>query len=153
MGSMRTRFAELLDRLSQVGVPTRLTVYTLLVVSASGLARARGRWTAAAAAGFAVTAATWFGVNGRWEGRVLYVITSDHGLTEADLAVPVLLGLALLARAGRSLHSRYGYGYGYGRRQENSSKEIRAGRREPVDGSDPGVRASSPDADHEEQPS
>jgi len=147
MGPMRTRFAELLDRLSQVGVPTRLAVYTLLVVAAWGLARARGRWTAEAAAGFAVTAATWFGVNGRWEGRVLYVITSDHGLTEADLAVPVLLGLALLARAGRSLHHRYG------RRPESSPKENRGGRREPVAGSDPRVRASSADADHEEQPS
>ncbi|MFD3811680.1 hypothetical protein [Rhodococcus sp. NPDC058639] len=39
----------------------------------------------------AVAAALWFLMNGMLEGRVLYSVTPDHGLTEADLLSAVAL--------------------------------------------------------------
>jgi hypothetical protein len=39
----------------------------------------------------------WWLVNGPVEGAVLHVVTPTHGLTVADLLVPPLVGLAVLA--------------------------------------------------------
>jgi hypothetical protein len=101
----------LLHRLSLVSFQTMLAVHALLIMSACWLAFARNRWSAAAA-GLAVIgfSLTWFGVNHRWEGRVLLVFSPGHGLTEADLLVPVAIALALVIRGlrfvGRSVARR-----------------------------------------------
>ena len=42
----------------------------------------------------AVAAALWFLMNGMLEGRVLYSVTPDHGLTEADLLSAAALGIS-----------------------------------------------------------
>ncbi|NMD93816.1 hypothetical protein HF877_00140 [Rhodococcus sp. BL-253-APC-6A1W] len=42
----------------------------------------------------AVAAALWFLMNGMLEGRVLYSVTPDHGLTEADLLSGVALAIS-----------------------------------------------------------
>jgi hypothetical protein len=42
----------------------------------------------------AVAAALWFFMNGMLEGRVLYSVTPDHGLTEADLLSGVALAIS-----------------------------------------------------------
>jgi uncharacterized membrane protein YphA (DoxX/SURF4 family) len=89
------------DRLAQVDVQTMLTVHGLLVASACWLVVAR-RWrtpVAALAVGF--FSYLWFGVNQRWEGRVLFSFSPTRGLTEADMVVPVVVGIALLLRIGR----------------------------------------------------
>ncbi|ROP42844.1 hypothetical protein [Pseudokineococcus lusitanus] len=43
----------------------------------------------------------WWLVNGPVEGAVLHVVTPTHGLTVADLLVPPLVGLAVLAAVRR----------------------------------------------------
>ena len=81
-----------------------LTVYALLILSACWLALSRRRW-ATGLAGFAVIgfSLTWFGVNHRWEGRILYSVAPRHGVTEADLVVPIAIGIALGVRGIRAV--------------------------------------------------
>jgi hypothetical protein len=43
----------------------------------------------------------WFGVSHRWEGRIVYEVSPNHGLTEADLVVPALIAAALAVRCVR----------------------------------------------------
>jgi hypothetical protein len=50
----------------------------------------------------------WFGVNGRWEGRILYSLSPHHGVTEADLMVPALLAVALVVQGIRFLGRAWG---------------------------------------------
>jgi len=92
------------QRLSEVSFQTMLTVHALLVLSACWLALSRRRWTTflawLAVIGFSLV---WLGVNRHWEGRTLYVFTPHHGLTQADLIVPVVIAVALLIRGLRYL--------------------------------------------------
>ena len=95
---------ELVQRLSVVDVQTMLVVHALLTLSACWLAFSRRWWTTfpawLAVIGFSLL---WFGVNNRWEGRILYEVSPHHGLTQADLLVPVLIAAALLVRGLRFL--------------------------------------------------
>lgn len=61
----------------------------------------------------AVAAVLWFFMNGMLEGRVLYSVTPDHGLTEADLLSGVALVISgwgfrtsALGRRRRALRAR-----------------------------------------------
>jgi hypothetical protein len=92
------------QRLSVVDVQTMLAVHALLILSACWLAFCRRWWTTVPAA-LAVTGFSllWLGVNQRWEGRTLYVFSATHGLTEADLVIPVVIGAALVVRTLRYL--------------------------------------------------
>jgi hypothetical protein len=95
---------ELLHRLSVVNVQTMLAVHTGLVASACWLAFSRGRWkTLLAWIAVVAFSLTWFGVNNRWEGRILYTVAPTHGLTEADLMAPALIAAALVIRGLRYL--------------------------------------------------
>ena len=95
---------ELVQRLAAVDVQTMLAVHALLTLSACWLAFARRWWTTIpawlAVIGFSLL---WFGVNNRWEGRILYEFSPSHGLTQADLVVPALIAAALLVRGIRHL--------------------------------------------------
>lgn len=62
-----------------------------LLVLAAGLAP---RWGRPGAVVLAAVSVLWFLVNTPVEGRTLLVVTHHHGLTEADLAGLVGLGLA-----------------------------------------------------------
>jgi len=95
---------ELVQWLSAVSFQVMLVVHALLILSACWLALARHWWsTAAAWLGVIGFGLAWLGVNGRWEGRVVYPVTAEHGLTEADLMVPVVIAAALLIRGLRYL--------------------------------------------------
>lgn len=97
-----------LQRLSRVDVQTMLLVHALLVLSACGLAFTRRWWTTIAAmVALAGCSVVWFGVNQHWEGRVLFAFSATHGLTQADLAVPVLTGAALVVRGLLALGRRW----------------------------------------------
>lgn len=93
-----------MQRLSAVDVQTMLAVHALLILSACWLAFSRRWWTTALAGlatiGFSLI---WFGVNHQWEGRILYEVAPKHGLTQADLEVPLALAAALLIRWVRYL--------------------------------------------------
>ena len=95
---------ELMHRLAVVDVQTMLAVHALLTLSAAALAFARRWWTTTlawlAVIGFSLA---WFGVNNRWEGRILYEFSPSHGLTEADLVVPTTVAAALVVRGVRFL--------------------------------------------------
>jgi hypothetical protein len=89
---------------------TMMVVYSLLLLSAVWLAFARGRWaTLAAAVLLTGCSLLWFGVNQRWEGRILYTVSSTHGVTQSDLAVPLLIASALVVRALRSALGRLSF--------------------------------------------
>jgi len=90
------------QRLSAVNRPTMLTVLALLTTSGCWLALSRGRWTAVASLVFVGSSVAWFGVNQKWEGRTLAAFSPTHGLTQADLAVPLTIGSALAVRRLRS---------------------------------------------------
>jgi hypothetical protein len=95
---------DLAHRLSVVDVRTMLAVHALLVASACWLAFSRGWWKTLLAWITVLTCSlTWFGVNNQWEGRTLYTVSPTHGLTEADLMVPALIGVALTIRLLRYL--------------------------------------------------
>jgi hypothetical protein len=100
---------ELAHRLATVDVQTMLMVHALLTLSACWLAFAR-RWWSVIPAVLAVTGFSllWFGVNGRWEGRILYSLSPHHGVTEADLMVPALLAVALVVQGIRFLGRAWG---------------------------------------------
>jgi hypothetical protein len=93
---------DLAQRLSAVELQTMLAVHALLVLSACWLAFSRRWWTTTLAwlgvIGFSLL---WFGVSHRWEGRIVYEVSPNHGLTEADLVVPVLVAAALVVRCVR----------------------------------------------------
>ena len=93
---------DLVQRLSTAGLQTMLTVHALLLLSACWLAFSRHRWATTlawlAVIGFSLI---WFGVNQQWEGRILYNFSPTHGLTEADLTVPVVIAAALAVRGVR----------------------------------------------------
>ena len=95
---------EVVQRLSAVDVQTMLAVHALLILSACWFAFSRRVWTTILAAlaliGFSLL---WFGVNHRWEGRILYEVAPHHGLTEADLQVPAAIAIALAVRAIRAI--------------------------------------------------
>ena len=101
---LRARLHELLQQLAGVSFQTMLAVHALLVLSACALAFSRKRWQTTlawiAVLGFGLI---WFGVNSRWEGRTLYIFAPTHGLTQADLVVPVAIAIALLIRGLRYL--------------------------------------------------
>jgi hypothetical protein len=81
-----------------------LVVHALLILSACWFAFSRRRWTTIPA-GLAVIGCSlvWFPVNKRWEGRILYEFAPSHGLTEADLMVPVAIVIALVIRGIRAI--------------------------------------------------
>src|SRR3954452_25117992 len=95
---------DLVHRLAVVDVQTMLAVHALLILSACWLAFSRRWWTTIPAwlsvIGFSLI---WFGVNHKWEGRVLYEFSPKHGLTQADLVAPVAIAVALVVRALRFL--------------------------------------------------
>ncbi|HST85854.1 MAG TPA: hypothetical protein VLL08_29220 [Kineosporiaceae bacterium] len=95
---------DLVQRLSSVDVQTMLTVHALLILSACWFAFSRRAWATILAAlaviGFSLV---WFGVNHRWEGRILYEVAPHHGLTEADLQVPAAIAIALVVRGIRGM--------------------------------------------------
>jgi|1186.fasta_scaffold46821_2 hypothetical protein len=62
------------------------------LVLAAGLGGAFGRWGAIA---LAVLSVLWLLVNGPMEGPTLTVLSSNHGVTGADLTGLVGLGLAV----------------------------------------------------------
>jgi hypothetical protein len=95
---------QVMQRLSAVDVKTMLSVHALLILSGCWLAFSRRRW-ATILAGLAVIgfSLVWFGVNHRWEGRILYQVAPTHGVTEADLVVPAVIGMALLVRGIRGI--------------------------------------------------
>jgi hypothetical protein len=98
---------QLVYRLSIVDFHTMMFVYTLLLLSTVWLAFARGRWgSLAAAALLAGSSLLWFGVNQQWEGRILYSVSSSHGVTQSDLAVPLLIMSALAVRRLRAILGR-----------------------------------------------
>jgi hypothetical protein len=101
---IRAHLHELVERLAGVSFQTMLAVHALLVLSACALAFSRKLWQTIlawiAVVGFGLI---WFGVNIHWEGRVLYRFAPGHGLTQADLVVPVVIAIALLIRGLRYL--------------------------------------------------
>jgi hypothetical protein len=99
--SLYAHLTQLTDRLAQVGFQTMLTVHGLLVAAACWLVVARRWQTPVAAVAVGFFSCLWFAVNQRWEGRVLFAFSDSHGLTEADMVVPVVVGIALLLRIGR----------------------------------------------------
>lgn len=87
-----------------VSFQTMLAVHAALVLAACWLAFARSRWSAALAwIAVAACSLTWFAVNKQWEGRILYEVSAHHGVTEADLVVPVAIAAALVVRGLRFL--------------------------------------------------
>jgi hypothetical protein len=102
-----SRLHQLVYRLSMVDFHTMMLVYTFLLLSSVWLALARGRWAGRAAA-VLVTAFSllWFGVNQQWEGRILYSVSSSHGVTQSDLAVPLLIVSAAVVRSLRFVLAR-----------------------------------------------
>jgi hypothetical protein len=86
-------------RLETVDLQTMLAVHALLVASAVALALARRRWTTLLAALCVLGCSpVWLAVNQQWEGRVLIKVSSTHGITQADLTVPAVIGVALMVR-------------------------------------------------------
>lgn len=82
-------------------------VLVLLVASGLWVAVARRWWSLTPAAlALVVTSLVWLRVDQREEGDILFVLTATHGVTQADLAVPAVIGGALLIRAARALGSR-----------------------------------------------
>ena len=102
-----SRVHHLVQRLSAVDFHTMMFVYSFLLLSTAWLAFARGRWATLAAvlllSGFSLL---WFGVNHRWEGRILYTVSTAHGVTQADLVVPALILSALVVRGLRIAMAR-----------------------------------------------
>lgn len=111
MSRLKTYFELWSGRLTVVGFQTMLAVHALVILSGCLLASARSRWSAGLA-GLALAACSlvWFGVNQRWEGRTLMRVSATHGITQADLVVPVVLGLALGWRALRNRWAARGSG-------------------------------------------
>ena len=86
-------------RLSTADPQTMLAVHALLVASAVALALARRRWTALLAAICLLGCSpVWLAVNQQWEGRTLLKVSATHGITQADLTVPAVIGIALMVR-------------------------------------------------------
>jgi hypothetical protein len=81
-----------------------LAVHALLVASAVWLALARRWWTTLAAwicvGGLGVA---WMAVTHQWEGRILFKVSPTHGITQADLTFPAVVGIALAIRFLRYL--------------------------------------------------
>jgi hypothetical protein len=91
-------------RLETADPQTMLAVHALLVASAVALALARRRWTAWLAAICVLGCSpVWLAVNQQWEGRVLLKVSATHGITQADLTVPAVIGIALIIRSLRYL--------------------------------------------------
>jgi hypothetical protein len=101
---LHVRVHELALQLAGVSVQTMLAVHALLILSACWLAFSRGRWRPILA-GIAVVSCSvvWFGVNGRWEGRTLYIVSPTHGVTQADLVAPACIAIAFVVRGLRYL--------------------------------------------------
>jgi hypothetical protein len=103
----RVVITEVIRGLPMVSPRTARLVLALLVASGLWVAVARSWWTLApAAAMLVVTALVWFRVDQRDEGDILFVLSPTHGVTQADLAVPAVIGGALVIRAARALNSR-----------------------------------------------
>jgi hypothetical protein len=100
---------EVVHRLSLVSVQTMLAVHALLILSGCWLAFSRRRWqTVLAWPAVLAFSLVWLVVNHRWEGRILFGISPNHGVTQADLVVPVVIAAAVVVRTlrliGRTWH-------------------------------------------------
>jgi hypothetical protein len=80
------------DAVGEIAAPLQYGVLALLVLSAVWASR---RPNAAALTGFLACALVWCRANHALEGQVLLTLTTDHGLTTADLLPPALVALVL----------------------------------------------------------
>lgn len=107
MEETRMLITEVIRELPAVSQRTVRLVLVLLVASGLWAAVARAWWSLAPATlMLVVTSLVWFRVDQRDEGDILFVLTPTHGVTQADLAVPAVIGGALVIRAARALGSR-----------------------------------------------
>jgi hypothetical protein len=102
----RILLGEVIRELPTVSPRTVRLVLALLVAAGVWFGVARSWTLVPAALTLVVASLVWLRVDQRDEGDILLVITPTHGLTEADLAVPAVIGGALIIRAIRKLSSR-----------------------------------------------
>lgn len=106
MEETRALLGEVIRELPMVSPRTVRLVLALLVASGLWVAVARSWTLVPAGLMLVVTSLVWLRVDQRREGEILFVLSPTHGVTQADLAVPAVIGAALLVRAARWLVSR-----------------------------------------------
>ena len=106
MEEARALLGEVMRELPSVSPRTVRLVLALLVASGLWAAVARSWTLVPAALALVLSSLLWLRVDQHREGEVLIVLTPSHGVTQADLAVPAVIGAALLVRGARKLGSR-----------------------------------------------
>ena len=87
----------LFRHLSELNFPHLRLVFWALIASGCWVALARPRFPLPAWAAVIVCSVAWLRVDQQREGRLLVEFTPAHGLTEADLLVPVVVCSAAAA--------------------------------------------------------
>jgi hypothetical protein len=99
-GPLRHVLLQVLRDLTAVSPRTVHLVAVLLIMCGCWVVVARSRpplllaWVA-----LTVASLVWLRVNQHDEGRILYAFSPSHGVTEADLLVPTVVGAAVVLRA------------------------------------------------------
>ena len=89
--------------------PRMLLACVLLILAGLAVALTRRRATSVPAAfGLVLSSVIWLRVSQPREGTVLVLLAPTHGVTEADLLVPLVVGLAVTVRAVRGLSAGAG---------------------------------------------
>jgi hypothetical protein len=97
-----------LRRASEVNLPALHLVLGLLIASGCWVALSRARRPIAAWVALIICSVAWLRVDRLREGRILLVFTPFHGLTEADLLVPVVVCAAIAVSGLRGIRRRRG---------------------------------------------
>jgi hypothetical protein len=97
--TVRSVLVEMLRDLTTVSPRTVRLVMALVIACGCWVVVARSRSLVLAWLALVVSSLVWLRVDQREEGRVLFVVTAYHGVTQADLLVPAVAGIAVVLRA------------------------------------------------------